>query len=160
MKEIVYHSIYGEIVYTENIWTGKKHLTANGADVPAVSKKEFLLGGEKAIVKGSMFLGISLCLPNETIQISPKTKWYEIVLSGLPLAFLMAWGNSPALCAVFPVVGGAIGGALGGLLSSWSLLLIKKIESIALKILTGIGMTVLTMLCGFVIALLLLLIRF
>ena len=38
MKEIVNHPIYGEIIYNENIWTGKRTLTVNGVNAQAVSK--------------------------------------------------------------------------------------------------------------------------
>jgi len=38
MKEVINHPTYGEIVYDESIWTGKKIITVNGTTAPAVSK--------------------------------------------------------------------------------------------------------------------------
>ena len=43
-----------------------------------------------------------------------KNSVFEIVLSILIFAFVMVWGNSAKLCAIFPIVGGAIGGGISG----------------------------------------------
>ena len=40
MKEIVQHPIYGEIIYNENFWTGKKKIAVNGVDAQPISKKD------------------------------------------------------------------------------------------------------------------------
>ncbi len=156
MKEIVQHPVYGEIICSESFWTGKKTLTVNGTDVPSVSRNAFLLDGEKALIIGSMYTGIKLCLPSETIQLAPKPRWYEIVLAVLPILFLLTWGNIPSLCAVFPVVGGALGGVIGALFSVLSLTLMRKSKSLGFKILTGLAVTVLTLLVGFAVAVLIL----
>ena len=152
MKEIIQHPTYGEIVYDENFWTGKKALTVNGVDAKPISKKEFMIDGKKATIKGNFFAGINVCIDNETVELSPKPKWYEIVLAVLPLVFLLTWGNSPSLCSIFPVIGGAIGGALGGLSSVTSLLFMKKSKSPIAKVLIGIGAFVATIMIAFVLA--------
>ena len=106
------------------------------------------------MIEGSYLGGAKLLINNETIEIVPKPKWYEIFLSVLPFVFLMVWGNNVALCAIFPVVGGAIGGALGGLGVVFSLLYMKKAKALIYKILIGLGTFVATVLAAFVMALL------
>ena len=98
-------------------------------------------------------MGLKLQIDNDIIEVSPKPKWYEIVLAVLPLTFLLTWGNSSALCSIFPVVGGAIGGALGAIGSMTSLLFIKKSKSLLPKLLIGIGAFVVTVLIAFTLAL-------
>jgi hypothetical protein len=153
MKEFVQHPVLGEIVYDESIWTGKKTLTVNGETAKTISKNIFEVNGKTLTISGSILTGIKLFTDDETIEISPKPKWYEIALAILPFVFLMTWGNSPALCAIFPVVGGAIGGALGGLSGVISLLFMKKEESPAKKVLIGVIALVATVLVAFLLAL-------
>ena len=152
MKEIVQHPLYGEIIYNENAWTGKKVLTVNGVEVSAVSKNEYTINDKKAILKGSFLTGSTLQIDDETIQLSPKVKWYEVVFAMIPFLFLMIWGNSVSLCAIFPVVGGAIGGALGGLGAVLSLLFMKSKKARLAKILIGIIATAATILIAFLLA--------
>ncbi|MBR2902039.1 MAG: hypothetical protein IKC38_02335 [Clostridia bacterium] len=154
MKEFVQHPIYGEIVYNESFLTGKKTLTINGVDAQPVSKNEFTVEGKKVVIVGSHLVGIKILINNVAIEVSPKPKWYEIVFAVLPLIFLLTWGNSVALCSIFPVVGGAIGGALGGIGSITSLFLMKNAKSLIAKLLIGIGAFVVTVLIAFALALL------
>ena len=63
----------------------------------------------------------------------------------------MIWGNSPALCAIFPVVGGAIGGALGGIGGVISLLLMKKQKSPLIKALIGVAVIAVTVFVAFIV---------
>ena len=153
MKEIVQHSIYGEIVYNESFWTGKKALTINGVDAKPISKKEYMVNEKRAILKGSFLTGSTLLIEGETIQLSPKAKWYEIILAIIPFLFLLAWGNSASLCSIFPVVGGAIGGALGGVGAVISLFLMKTQKNPIVKTVVGIIVAVATILIAFVLAL-------
>ena len=156
MKLVVNHPTYGEIVYDENIWNGKKTLQVNGVNCFAMSKKEFMVNDQKAFLNGNLYTGITLTLGQDVIVISPRPTWYEILLAILPVAFLLTWGNSPSLCAIFPVVGGAIGGAIGALFSMMSLLTMKNTKSIGKKILIGFGLFALTLLVAFILASLLL----
>ena len=153
MKEIVQHSIYGEIVYNESFWTGKKALTINGVDAKPISKKEYMVNEKRAILKGSFLKGSTLLIEGETIQLSPKAKWYEIILAIIPFLFLLTWGNSASLCSIFPVVGGAIGGALGGVGAVISLFLMKTQKNPIVKTVVGIIVAVATILIAFVLAL-------
>ena len=157
MKESIQHPVYGEIVYNESFWVGKKTLTINGVDAQPISKKEFMIDGKKIVIKGSYLTGISLYIDNETVEVSPKPKWYEVVLALLPIIFLLTWGNSTALCAIFPVVGGAIGGALGALGSIASLSFMKKTNSPLVKVLIGIGAFAATLFIAFALAMVLIL---
>ena len=153
MKEIVQHSIYGEIVYNESFWTGKKALTINGVDAKPISKKEYMVNEKRAILKGSFLTGSTLLIEGETIQLSPKAKWHEIILAIIPFLFLLTWGNSASLCSIFPVVGGAIGGALGGVGAVISLFLMKTQKNPIVKTVVGIIVAVATILIAFVLAL-------
>lgn len=156
MQVRIHHPSYGEIIYNESVWTGKIELSVGGQFVPSVSKKTFVVNGQRAVVEGSYLTGAKLLINNDVIQISPKPKWYEFVLAALPFVFLIVWGNNPALCAIFPVVGGAIGGALGGVAAVVSLLFTKKTNSAIKKLLIALGVFAVTILAAFVVALLIL----
>ena len=157
MKEFINHPEYGVIVYEESFWTGKKSLTVNGVATYPVSKREFMIGGKRAVIKGSVLTGATLSIEGETIELSKRPTWYEILLSGLPFIFLMVWGNSEDLCAIFPVVGGALGGGLGGAGIVTALLLMKKTKSPLYKVLIGLGILVATVLIAFLLAIAILL---
>ena len=152
MKEMTRHPVYGEIIYNESYWTGKKTLTVNGVQAKAVSKKEFLIGEKRAVLKGSHLTGATLQIDSEILQISPKPKWYEIVLAVIPFLFITTWGNNSTLCSIFPIIGGAIGGALGGAGAIISLLLMKKAKNVAAKVLIGIAATAVAVFIAFVFA--------
>ena len=154
MRQFVKHPIFGDIIYDENAFTGKKSLSVGGIDAEIIpnSKEEYVVGERRVTLKGSFLTGVSLFIDDETIEIAPKLKWYEIALAVIPLAFLVTWGNSAELCAIFPVVGGAIGGALGGVGGVLSLLLMKKSASPLVKVLIGLGIAAATILAAFGIA--------
>ena len=42
MKSVVQHEKYGNIIYEENFWTGKKTITIDGTRLEKASKTEFL----------------------------------------------------------------------------------------------------------------------
>ena len=153
MKEIVQHPIYGEIIYNENFWTGKKKIVVNGVDAQPISKKEYMVNEKRALLTGNFLTGSTLHIEGEAIQLSPKMKWYEIILAIIPFLFLMIWGNSASLCSIFPVVGGAIGGALGGVGAVISLFLMKTQKNPIVKTVVGIIVAVATILIAFVLAL-------
>ena len=152
MREIVNHPVYGEIIYNESFWTGKKTLTVNGIDAQRISKKEYMVNEKKALLKGNFLTGSNLYIEGEAIQLSPKAKWYEIFLAIIPCLFLITWGNIPSLCAIFPVVGGAIGGALGGVGAVVALLIMKSKKNPLFKALAGIIVAVATILIAYLLA--------
>ena len=157
MTEFIHHPTYGDIVYTENFWIGKKTLTVNGLAAQQTSKKTFLIDGHQATVNGGWFTGATLTIESETIELARKPAWYEVLLAIVPLLFLLTWGNVPALCAIFPVIGGAIGGGLGALAGYTSLMFMKKSSSPIARVLIGLGAFVVTVLVAFILAMLLIL---
>lgn len=140
MKQTIQHEKYGEILYNENFWTGKKSLSMNGVPLTKISKKEFqTANGVTGTVTGSFLSGACLSIGGETIRLTPKITWYEIVLCLLPFILIMIWGNVVELCLIVPVVGGAIGGAISGMLSVVSLFVMRSVKPVWAKILIGIG---------------------
>lgn len=140
MKTVIQHQTYGEIVYDESAWTGKKSLSIGGTQLEKISKKEFKMqDGSTVTVNGGFLQGASLSIKDETIPLMPRVKWYEIVLCILPLLLTLTWGNIPAMCAIIPIVGGAIGGGIGGLFSILGLWGMKSVKPIWLKIVIALG---------------------
>lgn len=148
----IQHPIYGSIVYEEGAWSGKRSLIVNGVRAERISKKVFRVGDQKAVIKGSTFEGVTLLINGQSIQLSPKSKWYEIALAIIPFLFLLIWGNVPSLCMIFPVVGGALGGALGGACAIVSMILMRKQSSPIMKVVVGVISAVLTILIAFALA--------
>ena len=103
MRKIIQHPVYGKIIYTEGSWTGKKDLVVPGHDVQQVSKRSFLVDGKSALIVGNFLSGAELCIDGETIELSAKLKWYEVVIAILPLIFMWTWGRSAALCSISPL---------------------------------------------------------
>ena len=156
MKEVFNHPTSGEIVYDENIWTGAKTLTIGGVPAFKTSKKSFVFNGEQIILTGNTLTGVKLKIGDETIKIVNAPSWYETVLIILPFVFIMVWGNSPALCSIFPIIGGAIGGLIGGVAAVVSLVLMKKAQSPVKKILIGLGVLAGAIFAAFIVAYILL----
>ena len=75
-----------------------------------------------------------------------------LMLLSLGLVMVLIWGNSPALCEIFPIVSGAIGGAVAGGMGVVSIYLMKTTKKFLYKILIGLGVFVATLLICFVIA--------
>ncbi len=145
MNVTINHAEFGDIVYEESFWTGKKTVSINGTPLEKISKKQFRLqDGGTVTVSGNFLQGACLNLNGETIRLTPKLKWYEVVLCILPLIFTLTWGNIPALCDIVPVVGGMIGGAIGGVFSMVGLYAIRSVKPLWLKIVIGIASFALT----------------
>ena len=119
MNKTVMHPVYGAITYDENIWTGKKTVAINGTVLPQRQKNIFFLpNGEESIpvtLKGNSMTGASIVIGGEEFVVYSKPSVLDWILSILPFVLVMVWGNSRALCAIVPVVGGAIGGAISGM---------------------------------------------
>ena len=151
MIKTVVHPEYGMIVLNENFWTGKKVLTVNGQTLAKARKNTYILpgegGGTLVTLKGSVLTGAMLVVNGVEIQICPKPSTLDWVLSALPLILIMVWGNNAALCAIVPVVGGAIGGLLGGLALAISLPKIQE-SSVAKKLLISLLATAATLAAG------------
>lgn len=145
MKQALQHEKYGEIVYEENFWTGKKSIAINGVSLTKVTKKEYQMSdGTTVTITGNFLQGASLIIDSEIIRLTPKWKWYEMILFVLPFALIMVWGNVVELCKIVPVVGGAIGGAISGLTSFIGLFLMRSVKPWWLKVLIGLLVTGIT----------------
>lgn len=88
-----------------------------------------------------------------TIEIFPKTKWYEYFLVILTFVIYIVWTITPNLQLLFPVVGGALGGFLAGLGCVSTLILMKLTEKPIFKILIWLGLTIVTFLVLFLVVL-------
>ncbi len=144
MRVAVRHENYGTIVYEESIWTGsKKTLYLKGVNFQKIDKKTFEGVVEDrlltATVEGNVLKGVVLTINGESIQLIQKPAWYVLVFSILIFAFNFSWGNSAALCAIFPIVGGGIGGGISGLFAISNVFWASKTKNVGLKILIGVG---------------------
>ena len=81
-----------------------------------------------------------------------KNSVFEIVLSVLIFAFVMVWGNNAKLCAIFPIVGGAIGGGISGAGTGLSMILMRRTENVFFKLLIWLACFAGTVLICFLIA--------
>ncbi len=157
MQTIVKHEKYGEILYKESAWTGKKELWLNGAKINETSKNEYVYFVDSKPVyvklKGNEMLGVTVTIGSETIRLVNAPKWYEIVLPLFFFSLVMVWGSVPTLCAIIPIVGGAIGGAINGVCLILSMYLMKKQEKVWAKLLIAFGIFVINVIICFVVAL-------
>ena len=156
MKAVRQHEIYGQIKYEESFWTGQKSLTVNGARLEKKDKNTFVwnVDGVDTLctVKGGFINEATVEVGGEVISLTPKAIWYELVCSAVICMLIMVWGNSAALCKIFPLVGGAIGGGISGGMAVVNLLMMKKSENVGKKLLIWLGILAATVLACFVIA--------
>ena len=152
MKASVYHATYGEITYNENFFTGKKTLNVNGVEAKRERGDIYTLNNTEVRLKGSFLSGVTLLISVDEIEIVERPKWYEYLICVLTFLFVAVWGNSPTLCSIVPIVGGALGGAIAGLCSVLSLVLMRRTKIVEFKILIGLGMFALTVLSCFFVA--------
>ena len=139
MIKKISHPTYGEIVYYESFLTGKKKVSVGGNDFQKVSSRNFVLqDGTPIAVKGSFLFGSQLIVGQEIYEITPKIKWYEWLPSVIIFALMCAWGNSPLLVSVVPIVGGVIGGAISGLFGCIGLLGVRMFSKWPFKALSVI----------------------
>lgn len=157
METVDMHPSYGKITYTESFWTGKKSLFIADKEALKLSRKSFRTeDGAYMEVKGNFMTGAVLHAGGEAIRLTPAVKWYEIVLSVLPFLLVMVWGNTPALFAIVPIVGGAIGGAIGGIFFVVNLYSLRAVHKVWLKVVISVGMLALCFVICFLVAVLIL----
>lgn len=154
MKKVIQHPELGEIIYEESFWTGRKKLSINGEQLTRTSRTSFQTSEGKIVtLTGNMVRGTKAEIDGNTVVIDPATKWYEYVMSFVSLIFILVWGNVPALCAIFPVVGGALGGLISAIFSVLNLYLIKKTDKLWLKLVISLASFVVAVLICFLFAL-------
>ena len=161
MKSVVQHEKYGNVIYEENFWTGKKTITIDGTRLEKASKTEFLypmMDGTFTHVKlkGNYLMGVKLDINGETVQVVEAPKWYELVMYILTFVLILVWGNSPELCAIVPVLGGALGGLISAAIILAGLGLSRKVKNGLVKFLISLGTLVVTFVACFLGAMLLL----
>lgn len=157
MKKIISNETYGEIVYYESPWTGKKGLTVGGTPLEKKDKNTFEreIDGTREIfgIKGSFITGVKLLAGGQTHVLIDAPKWYEIVLPFIIFAFILVWGNIVATFEILPIVGGALGGAISGLLAMVCFLIMRFVKKIYWKLLVFAACFALTVLACYLIAL-------
>lgn len=157
MRSVIQTQKYGEIVFDESYWTGKKTVTVGGVQLKKINKKTFVgeINGEQvtAHITGSFLSGAIIDVNGDRFRLTDSAKWYDYVLSFGWVAIYIVWSVSEALCMIFPVVGGALGGAVAGLGAAAALFIIKPMKNIAAKIAVSLGMFVAVMLVNFALAL-------
>ena len=161
MTTTIHHAVYGDISYDESVWTGKKVITINGI-VLVKQKKDIYLydNGQTQMyvqVKGSLVTGVKVVFGSDAVQVIPAPTWYETVCSVLIFVLIAVWGNTPALCAIVPIVGGAIGGAISGAMAVVNLMLMRSTKKIGIKLAIFAGSLVGTFVMCYSVAMVLLL---
>ena len=160
MKYAVKHPTFGEIIYEEGFWSGKKRLFVRGRALERTGKNAFLLPTEEGaidiVLNGNTVTGVSFALGGERYSIVPKPTWYELLCSISIFVLILIWGNSKTLCSIFPVVGGAIGGAISGLMAMTCLVTMKLFSKPLQKLLVWLLALAATVLLCFGIAALIL----
>ena len=141
MKKIVDHPVLGHIEYKENSFTGSKSLSLNGAPLKKTSKNTFVTAeGMPVAIKGNYLTGSTLVAGEESVRLVPAVTWYEWALCVSLFLFVIIWGNIPSLCAIVPLVGGAIGGMVSGVMCVCAIIVSKLIPHPALKIIVILAM--------------------
>lgn len=157
MKNSINHPTYGTIECDESFWTGNKIITINGSQLTKIDRKNYVYNTEDGPipveVSGGIFMGTKLKINGEEFFVTPKTPWYSIIIALLPIIFVMIWGNSPTLCAIFPVIGGAIGALVTVLFAFLGIMVSVKVKNKFLKVLVQLGFAVASVLICYLAAL-------
>ncbi len=161
MKKEIYIEEIGNVIYNESAMTGSRSIIVNGKPATKLDKTTYIIKPQNEEekeqtlkVEGSILTGVILKHKEHRYELSPKTAWYEYLLAALAFIFDIIWGNSASLCAIFPVVGGAIGGAICGGMIIVNVMIMKKFKNPLIKVLVSLVVTALTILALFLIALL------
>ena len=149
MKTIVQHEKYGNIIYEENFWNGRRTLTVDGVKANKLGRNKFsynLFDGTPVEVnlKGSQMTGVKGTFNGEEVCILEAPKWYEFVMYIFTFVLILTWGNSPELCAIVPVLGGALGGLISAAIITCGLGLSRKTKNGLVKFLISLGVLVVT----------------
>ncbi|MBE6644421.1 MAG: hypothetical protein E7612_03465 [Ruminococcaceae bacterium] len=136
MKITVQSDKYGTIEYIENIWIGKTTLSINGEQLKKKKKNLFISENDnfQCRIKGGYLQGAILIIGEDVIEITPRPRLYEVVLSLLIAITTIIWGNSVTLCSIIPIIGGALGGGLSGVCAFFCLFFMKRTKGILKKL--------------------------
>ena len=156
MKKAILTEKYGEIVYEESYWTGKRKVNVGGKEFKKINKKTFVgeINGERigVAISGNYISGVFIDINGEKFRVTESAKWYDYLIAFIWLIPYFVWANSPVLCAILPIVGGGLGGAVAGVFLATGLLLIKSNKNIAAKIGISFAFFAATILVNFLLA--------
>lgn len=145
-----------ELVIRESVWTGKKEIALGGVDFKKVKGPLYRSEtGEEITVKGNSFsyLGMKAIGKGFETEIYPPKKWYEWLLTLLPVVLAISLGIVGGVVA--GVIGGALQGAVfglfGGVCAFCANLVCRKVETVWLKILLLCEIVIISALAGFFI---------
>jgi hypothetical protein len=161
MKKAILTEKYGEIVYEENIWTGKKKITVNGILLTKLNKKTYegIVGGERltVVINGGYLTGAVIEINGGLkYRVTEPAKWYDYVLAFIWVPIYIVLSAVPAIYTTFPIVGGALGGAIAGVGAALAMYSIKPMKNIAVKIVISLAYFVGVILINFALAMVLL----
>ena len=137
MKYTHYLEDERKIEYEENFWNGKKTIKLDSVELQQPKKKTFILDEKEYKIKGNFLTGVKLVGESEIVVV-PSLKTWEYILACLPLFLLF--------------IGGALGGFLGALGAIISTGVMRNSKNIVFKIAISVGITIVTVLCWYVIA--------
>ena len=146
MKFSTTHPVYGEILLDWGFWSGNATLYFDDVEIIKIGKMTFELGAPEngtpipVALHGTILKGYSITVGNESIAISPKAKWYDIVL-----------GIIPAIM-IFLYLGGAIGGGIGGAVAVLTTITMLLRPNIKQKILICLGISAISLLASMLLA--------
>ncbi len=147
----------GTVCYEESVWTGTKTLFLDGVKLTKLSKTTFEYAKDETVIQfsldGNFLRGVNLVVNEEKYELIQKTAWYEYIVSFIGLVFILVWGNVPALCKIFPVVGGAIGGLIGALGAILGINMMRVSKKPVIRLLIGFAGSVFAVLICFLIGL-------
>ncbi|MBO7254078.1 MAG: hypothetical protein J6V36_02110, partial [Clostridia bacterium] len=107
---------YGEIVYEEELFSGKKKVILNGTEMTKEIGRTYVCPyGDEGIrgkLKGNIFTGVKLKIEDDNIVLVKMAKWYEILLSILIPVIIFGFNN-----LILPLFDGAFAGAFTGAVS-------------------------------------------
>jgi hypothetical protein len=156
MKKAILTEKYGEIVYEESYWTGKRKVNVGGTEFKKINKKTFVgeINGERigVAISGNYISGVFIDINGEKFRVTESAKWYDYLIAFIWLIPYFVWANSPVLCAILPIVGGGLGGVVAGVFLATGLLLIKSNKNIAAKIGISFAFFAATILVNFLLA--------
>ena len=138
---------FKDLVYAENIWTGKRTITYDGVTLPKRKRGLYELRQgdqtELVMVKGNQLIGVTVTLFGQQIELLRKTFWYEWVLAimvfipAIIFAVLNNDGDNIGLCALAAGICGGIGGGLYFV----NFYLLKRVNKLYLKIILAVEFT-------------------
>jgi len=71
-------STFGEIIYTESVFSGRKKIFVNGKELKKQSKNVYVTeNGEQVLLNGNFYQGMTLTIGGNKYQVSEKLKWYD-----------------------------------------------------------------------------------